>query len=547
MTDFLHCVESWEPSYLIFTSFAPSLLYYSHIPTAIVALIIGVFVFVKNRHLFVAKILFFLSVMFSIWSFASLITWVNDSSQIIMFAWSFIGLISAIISISSVYFFYVLVKKRDVSFISKFFWAILLLPIIFLMPTELNLSGFDISYCQANEGLSYNGYYYFLGLLAFISIIFIAFSTYKKSDLNNKKQVVLALIGTELFLLSFFFAGFLATYLVDAGYVSDFGLEQYGLFGMVIFMSFLAYLIVRFKAFNIKLLAAQALIVALIVLIGAEFFFVESRVNYILVAVTFVVASSLGIVLIRSVRKVDYQKELLEVANEEQENLIHFISHQVKGYFTKSRNIFSTLSDGESNLPKDLIPFINEGLRSDEEGVQVVQNILNAANLKTGKIKFEKSRFDISALVTEVVRDNTQSARDKGLTLDLQTGGKPVEVAADKSRLHDAITNLVQNAIHYTQKGSIKVTLDTNAERGRAGTEARISVSDTGIGLTRDDRKKLFTSGGRGAESLQYNVNSTGYGLFIAKKVVEAHGGDITAHSAGRGKGSTFVLNLPLS
>jgi len=73
----------------------------------------------------------------------------------------------------------------------------------------------------------------------------------------------------------------------------------------------------------------------------------------------------------------------------------------------------------------------------------------------------------------------------------------------------------------------------------------RFSVKDNGIGITPEDMKNLFTEGGHGKESIKTNVHSTGYGLYIAKKIIEAHGGRIWAESDGDGKGSVFFVEFP--
>jgi signal transduction histidine kinase len=70
-------------------------------------------------------------------------------------------------------------------------------------------------------------------------------------------------------------------------------------------------------------------------------------------------------------------------------------------------------------------------------------------------------------------------------------------------------------------------------------------VKDTGIGITKEDRKNLFTEGGRGKESVKVNVDSTGYGLYTVKLIIEAHKGKVTMESEGAGKGSTFFVELP--
>ena len=73
------------------------------------------------------------------------------------------------------------------------------------------------------------------------------------------------------------------------------------------------------------------------------------------------------------------------------------------------------------------------------------------------------------------------------------------------------------------------------------------SIHYRGVGITPEDMKNLFTEGGHGKDSVKVNVHSTGYGLYIAKKIVEAHGGKIWAESGGKGKGSRFVVEFPVS
>ncbi|HMO78835.1 MAG TPA: HAMP domain-containing sensor histidine kinase, partial [Candidatus Paceibacterota bacterium] len=241
-------------------------------------------------------------------------------------------------------------------------------------------------------------------------------------------------------------------------------------------------------------------------------------------------------------KKLDHQKELLDIANKEQENLIHFISHQVKGFFTKSRNIFDTLNSEPDAVHESLKPLIIEGLRSDNEGITVVTNILNAANLKTGKVNYVSNKVYINTLLDKIIEKEKVVAENKGLKFEYQTDGKMIEFSGDEMRLQDSILNIIQNAINYTQSGSISVKL----EKDELSKKIKIKISDTGIGLTEQDKQKLFKSGGRGSDSLRYNVNSTGYGLYIAKQVIERHDGKIIAESAGRNMGSTFTIELPI-
>lgn len=536
----MFCADVPEPLYFIFSSAGFGLIYYSHIPAVLSAIFLGILVYLKNPKSLVNKSLLFLFLSFAVWVFSSLISWVGVDSRFISFFWIILSVAFVAISFFSFYFTYVFIKKKDLPFKIKAFWLAISFPVLIFSPSPLNITGFDMVNCQPIEMSMFSYYYYLIGLFSFASIIFVFINSYRKADVSFRKQMVLVTSGIELFLLSFFFSSFLASYFVYTDEFSGYDLEPYGLFGMIVFISFLAFMIVRFKAFDIKMLGSQVLVISLVVIISSEFLFIQDATNKILVALTLVIASVIGLILIRSVKKVDSQRELLEISNNEQENLIHFISHQVKGFFTKSRNIFSTLNDEKKDIDPKLFKYIEEGLRSDDEGIALVESILNASNFKTGKISLIKEKFSLNELIKKVCNLNKTFIGDKDIKFHCHFLEKELKFVGDQLRLEDALNNIIQNAVKYTEQGGIFISLTEEFPR-----KILITVKDTGIGLSDKDKSRLFTSGGRGEESLKYNVNSTGYGLYISKKIIEGHGGTIKAKSEGRGMGSTFTIILP--
>ena len=115
---------------------------------------------------------------------------------------------------------------------------------------------------------------------------------------------------------------------------------------------------------------------------------------------------------------------------------------------------------------------------------------------------------------------------------------------ADETQITQVFKNLMDNSLRYTPTGEIKVSLKVSPDDKK---KVLFMVKDTGVGLSDKDKEKLFTEGGKGEESLKVNTNSTGYGLYIVKKIVETHKGKIWAESAGRGHGSKFLVELKLS
>lgn len=149
--------------------------------------------------------------------------------------------------------------------------------------------------------------------------------------------------------------------------------------------------------------------------------------------------------------------------------------------------------------------------------------------------------FDLRDSILSVINDQKQAAEVKGLNLISNIGGETLTVKGDSNEIAShVLRNLIDNAIKYTPKGKIEISLM------RQGDKALLSVKDSGIGITEEDKKNLFTEGGRGKEAIKTNVSSTGYGLFIAKQIVDAHRGRMWAESEGQGKGSTFYVELPI-
>jgi signal transduction histidine kinase len=234
--------------------------------------------------------------------------------------------------------------------------------------------------------------------------------------------------------------------------------------------------------------------------------------------------------------------EELKKANAQQIILIHFITHQLKGFVSKSRNIFSMLLEGDFGvLPDTMKPMVQEGFKSDTKGAATIQEILNAANIKSGKVAYSLKPFDMKALVEEITSDLRAGADAKGLELKLDLGDQPLEFTGDRTQLLNALKNLIDNSIKYTPSGTVEVDLHKETDK------MRFEIKDTGVGITPEDMSKLFTEGGHGKESQKVNVDSTGFGLYIVKNIIEGHNGKVWAESEGAGKGSRFIVELPLT
>ncbi len=517
--------------------FSP-LIYYSHLFPAILSLIFGCFVLLSNHKGALNRMLFALSIIFVSWSVLDLILWASEKIDFVMFFWSSLIYFDVLIYVLSYVFIFYYFFRREFPAKSTLFLFILFLPIIFLAPTSFNLTGFDFTNCdrEAIEGPLWL-YAYFVELVIVGLIILAGFkSIYKQEDKAKISKNIIMSIGVLLFLTMFSFGN------IFGSLALDWSVAQYGLFGMPLFIGILSYMVAKHGAFNTKILPTQVLVIGLWVLTLSLFFLQSLSLVKMIVIINLLLVSIIGYFLVKSVKAEYLSKENLQKANQQQESLMRFINHQVKGFLTRSRLIFDALKNDEyGTLTPEAKKLVDIGFDTNTQAVQMVKSLLDASNLSDGTVNYQHVKFDFRALVSDIVGQLKPTAEAKGLTLNVEVDpAKEMMVNGDLTHLAQAVRNLVENSIQYTSAGAVNVSMKT--EQGNVV----FAVSDTGLGLSDEDKKVLFRQGGRGEEAQRRNVNSTGYGLFITYKIVKDHKGHLQASSAGRDKGSKFEIRLPL-
>jgi signal transduction histidine kinase len=316
--------------------------------------------------------------------------------------------------------------------------------------------------------------------------------------------------------------------------------------------------LLRYKLMNAKTIAIGILTGFLAVVILGEVVF-DSTLNFLFFfrISEFVFVLAFGILLIRSVTKeveqrehIEFLAKNLEEANEKLKELdklksqfLSIASHDLRSPLTIIRNFISLLLEGAYGKLSDAG---REGLQQvfdrATDMAKSVDTYLNVSRIEQGRMKYDFIEIELLPLIRSAVAAYAPNAEKKGLKLaaTYDPALEGVKAKIDVAKINEVFNNLLDNTIKYTPSGSVDVSVR------REGQIARITIKDTGVGMSKETIGKLFQLFSTADDSRKVNVTSTGVGLYITKAHVEAHGGRIWAESEGEGKGSTFIVELPV-
>ncbi|HOT29199.1 MAG TPA: ATP-binding protein [Candidatus Ozemobacteraceae bacterium] len=171
--------------------------------------------------------------------------------------------------------------------------------------------------------------------------------------------------------------------------------------------------------------------------------------------------------------------------------------------------------------------------------LDLINDVLDISKIEAGQLKLSPTRFDPMVSLEKTVRMMHPAAEKKGLDLRLETAGELFEVTADQRRFEQILLNIVNNAVKYSERGSVVIRC-----RAIDGDTLTVAVSDTGIGIAGEDLERLFQPFQQVDSGLTRKFEGTGLGLSISRKLLELMGGTIDVESEP-GRGSTFTIRLP--
>ncbi len=253
--------------------------------------------------------------------------------------------------------------------------------------------------------------------------------------------------------------------------------------------------------------------------------------------------------LVKQHEELEEARQQAEEASRLKSEFLANTSHELRTPLNGMLGFLKLIMDGMVDDPAEQEEFIQEAYRSAFHLLNIINDILDIAKIEAGKMQLELNPVKLNDVLTDVENFARTQAQQKRLVFKIRypTTRDPVILLGNYQRLLQVMLNLVNNAIKFTHQGGITITADILPKvSGEKAGMAKISVADTGIGVSLEKQDKLFQSFSQvdGSRTRQYG--GTGLGLAISQKLVDAMNGIVNFYSLGEGLGSTVTFTVPL-
>jgi signal transduction histidine kinase len=228
----------------------------------------------------------------------------------------------------------------------------------------------------------------------------------------------------------------------------------------------------------------------------------------------------------------------LRDSDRRKDEFLAVLAHELRNPLAPIRNSLQLLRVGDGDMIEQARSVMERQL---EHMVRLIDDLLDVSRITRGKIQLRKERVELSTAVQNALEATRPLIEASNHELTVTIPAEPAYLDADSTRLAQVFSNLLTNAAKYTERaGRIWLTVERHAG------EAVVSVRDTGIGIAAEHLPHVFDMFSQGAPALERSQGGLGIGLSLVKGLVEMHGGNVEAHSDGPGKGSEFIVRLPV-
>jgi signal transduction histidine kinase len=516
--------------------------------TFIISLTLGTFVYLGDRKKATNKAWFLSAFSISIWSLGLFGVVSAHSETVAMFWQNLLDGAGLFIPIAFFNFVLCLLEIEKKHYRQKLFsWTIGILLFI-LSLTKLFKFGVIPKF-----GFNYwiePGPLYFFFPLTYIFYVTSSLILLIKYFKTSKDQILKAQIKYVLGAVLIGFGGGTTNF-----FPQIFNIYPVGNYSVVLYVFFISYAMLKHHLFNVKVVATELLTSAIWIFLLIRILVTDNLKDRLIDGGLLVFVVLFGILLIRSVTKEVEQREKLEklaveleAANERLRQLdeaksefLSIASHQLRTPLTSIKGLLSMLlEEFWGPLNDEQKKYLTQTTQSSDRLLHLIEDLLNISRIEAGRMQFDFKPLNLQELAIDVMKEMEPQAIDKKLYLKVEESDQELPlVKADSLKIRQVIQNLTDNSIKYTEKGGSIIRLL------RQDNEILFSINDTGIGLP--PGQHLFEKFERGQKATNQHTEGTGLGLYLADKIIKAHGGKIWAESEGEGKGSKFCFTLPIA
>ncbi|MEW5907680.1 MAG: ATP-binding protein [Patescibacteria group bacterium] len=442
-----------------------------------------------------------------------------------------------------------------------------------------------------------NKYLYYAYTIPFFFILYYLFFTNKiiGEVINSTYEINPGYIFYSFFIVAYFFGGYISLFLqhkkskewipkiqvryVLAGsilasfpatitdlifpYLGIFKYTWLGpVFTLVLILS-IAMAISRYRLFNIRVIATELLTFAIWIFVLVRLLLADNIQERLINGGLLLILIIFGILLVRSVLKEVRSREEIEKLAKELEKanvrlkeldqakseFVTIASHQLRAPLTAIKGYASMILEGTfGQAPEKIKMPLDRIFQSSNRLVTLINDFLNLSRIERGKMEYTFQKFDLKAELVEIVDEFKASLIERRKSLDLSFSAEKEKdqdytIMADQEKIHQVISNLIDNSIKYTKQGFVKVSLYKDTARDKI----MVKIQDSGMGMDKDTLSRIFEKFTRAGDKVfQVHTEGLGLGLFVAKEIMKIHDGNMWAESEGVNKGSIFYIEFPV-
>ena len=550
--------------------------------SAVLVLFLAIMVFFQNRRSFINILFALFSFFISFWLFGTFMMFISKTAELQIF-WDRFIYLNVIFLPMLLYQFgatFAKVKLKKRTLILGY-----LATAFFLVISRTNYFISDLFIYKWGVHTKAQFFHHIFLIFFFIFIVRGLLYLREYSKKAEKKE--------DRIRAKYSFYAFAFLMIGSLGYLPAYGIGIYpfGYLMGTIFVLILTYNITRYQLFNLKAVAAEFFILLLTLFFLFQIFTIDNTQTRIIYGVLFIITLAFGFLFIKGAITEINQREKLEKLTAELQDLNQNLEQKVAAQtqevrqayevekkarvelqeLDKAKDQFILATQHHLRTPLTIIKgylqqfLLKKAAPVDEEGrlflekastatdriSALINELLDVSQMQVGKSILRREAVNLRTLVEDIFDEISSEVTKKHLKLSLVFSPKKEDniVSADKEKVKEALTNLVDNAVKYNQEGGeIKVKGEKFShpiEKDRKF--YRLTIADTGIGIPPEELPRLLTQYfQRGKEAQKIYTTGRGIGLAVTKNIIQAHQGRIYAESDGRGRGAKFIVELPV-